>query len=359
MQNETYAPGWPGIEPRWSSSAKVGVSTAIGFRSMVWFTLSHGILNEIYYPRVDWACTRDMGLIVTDGKQYFSEEKRHTRSEVEYLAKGVPAYRLTNTSEDGRYRVVKEILVDPGRDVVLRKTRFEALHGKLGDYHLYVLLSPRLGNRGFNNSAWVGDYKGVPMLFAEREGRAALALASSAPWRNRSASFVGDQDNWHDLAANGELTTLYTRAENGNVELIGEIDLEACGGFILALGFDGHAFAAARQARASCLDGFDDARERYVAEWTGWQGSLLRLEGEHEGAGDHYRVSTAEALAPATVHWSADGWQTVHDLQRALPVSTSTSRTCQPRGSLPERPSGSRSTGRMSIAGRMWISRLR
>jgi hypothetical protein len=39
----------------------------------VWFTLSHGILNEIYYPRVDNACTRDFGFIVTDGHEYFSE----------------------------------------------------------------------------------------------------------------------------------------------------------------------------------------------------------------------------------------------------------------------------------------------
>jgi GH15 family glucan-1,4-alpha-glucosidase len=42
----------------------------------VWFTLSHGILNEIHYPRVDSASTRDLGLIVTDDASYFSEEKR-------------------------------------------------------------------------------------------------------------------------------------------------------------------------------------------------------------------------------------------------------------------------------------------
>ena len=44
------APGWPGIPPRWTSSAKSGVGTALNRGSRVWFTLSHGILNEIYYP---------------------------------------------------------------------------------------------------------------------------------------------------------------------------------------------------------------------------------------------------------------------------------------------------------------------
>ena len=68
---ERYAPEWPGIPPRWTSSAKSGVGTALNQHSRVWFTTSHGILNEVYYPRVDQACTRDLGLIVTDGRSYF------------------------------------------------------------------------------------------------------------------------------------------------------------------------------------------------------------------------------------------------------------------------------------------------
>ena len=70
----TYAPGWPGSPPRWTSSAKSGIGTSLGAASQVWFTLSHGILNEIYYPRLDCACIRDMGLIVTDVNEFFSEE---------------------------------------------------------------------------------------------------------------------------------------------------------------------------------------------------------------------------------------------------------------------------------------------
>ena len=44
--------------------------------SRVWFSISHGILNEVYYPRVDQACIRDLGLIVTDGASFFAKEKR-------------------------------------------------------------------------------------------------------------------------------------------------------------------------------------------------------------------------------------------------------------------------------------------
>ena len=73
---------------------------------------------------------------------------------------------------------LKEIIADPVRDVVLQRTRFVPLQGTLADYHLYLLLAPHLGNRGYSNTGWVGDYKGIPMLFAERE-EVALALASS------------------------------------------------------------------------------------------------------------------------------------------------------------------------------------
>ena len=76
------APGRPGIPPRWTSSAKSGIGMAISETSRVWFTISHGILNEIYYPRVDQACTRDFGLIVTDDDGFFAEEKRDCTFEV-------------------------------------------------------------------------------------------------------------------------------------------------------------------------------------------------------------------------------------------------------------------------------------
>src|SRR4029079_1807059 len=118
--SEMFAPGWPGLPARWTSSAKNGVGTSVSRDSRVWFTLSHGILDEIYYPRVDSACTRDLGLIVTDGESYFSDEKRDAHSAVSLLATGVPAFLVRNASADGRYCLEKEILADPSGDVVLQ-----------------------------------------------------------------------------------------------------------------------------------------------------------------------------------------------------------------------------------------------
>lgn len=288
-----YAPGWPGSPARWTSSAKNGVGTSLSFGSRVWFTLSHGILNEIYYPRVDQACSRDLGLVITDGRDFFSEEKRHASSTVSYPVDGVPAYHLANTSGEGRYRIEKDIVADPRRDVVLQQTRFTALHGRIEDYHLYVLLSPHLGNRGAGNTAWVGDYKGVPMLFAERDDNA-LALAFSAPWLRRSAGFVGVSDGWQDLMRNKFMAWEYMRAENGNVSICGEVDLAACNGtFLLALGFGSNAAEAGNRALSSLYDGFESAQALYISEWQAWQRMLpVIAEGKTDGH-NLYRVSTA------------------------------------------------------------------
>ncbi|HTP51154.1 MAG TPA: glucan 1,4-alpha-glucosidase [Anaeromyxobacteraceae bacterium] len=287
-----WAPGWPGIAPRWTSSAKSGVGASLGSASRVWFTLGYGILNEIYYPDVDRACTRDAGLIVTDGRGFFSEEKRHTRHEIACVVPGVPAFRLVNTCVNGRYRIDKEVIADPWRHAVLQRCRFAALVGSRGDYRVHVLVAPHLGNRGSGNNAWVGHYKGVPMLFAERDGYG-IALASSAPWRARSVGFVGVSDGWQDLFRHGRMEWSYARAENGNVALCGEVAIPEDGGFVLALGLGANQAEAGHRALSSLLAGFDAALESYVERWQEWQGGLLPLGTERTGGRDLYRVSTA------------------------------------------------------------------
>jgi glucoamylase len=300
------APGGPGIPARWTSSAKCGVGTALSRTSRVWFTLSHGILNEVYYPHLDQACIRDLGLIVTDGRSFLSEEKRHTRSEVSSPNGGVPAFRLLNTCLDGRYRIEKRILSDPRRDAVLQSISFRPLIGTVDDYHLYALLAPHLDNYGAGNTAWLGDYKGVTMLFAER-GSVALALACSAPWLNRSAGFVGHSDGWQDLHAHKQMTWNFDRADNGNVALIGEVDVHAAGGaFVLALGLGRNTREAAHQALASLEDPFDRVWEQYLAEWHGWQDALLLPKANHPDASgpDLLRVSASVLRVHESKHFT-------------------------------------------------------
>ncbi|HZR68437.1 MAG TPA: glucan 1,4-alpha-glucosidase [Burkholderiales bacterium] len=300
MAQENAAPGSPGIPARWTSSAKSGIGTALSAHSRVWFTISHGILNEIYYPRIDHACTRDFGLIVTDGRSFFSEEKRGAASVIRQPTEGVPAFAITSTCREGRYVIEKLVVSDPRRDVVLQRVAFRPVVGALRDYRVYALVAPHLVNRGAGNTAWVDDYKGVPMLFAEGGGTA-LAVACSAPFVARSAGFVGVSDGWQELSRHFELRSRYDVARDGNVALTGEIDPAACDGrFVLAIGFGENAAEAALRARASLAEGVDAALAAYAREWREWQAKLAPLDRAlPAGAPNAYRISTAVLRAHA------------------------------------------------------------
>ncbi|MBY0380586.1 MAG: glucan 1,4-alpha-glucosidase [Xanthobacteraceae bacterium] len=285
--------GAPGIAPRWTSSAKSGVGTAATAESRVWFTISHGILNEIYAPRLDTACIRDFGFMVT-GDGYFSEEKRDTDSFIEMVEDGVPAFRLVNSSNDGRYRISKTVFSDPVREVVFQDVHFEALVGNLSDYNLHALVSPHLVNAGANNTAWYDDFKGRQMLFAK--GRLqAFAVASSVPWLARSAGYVGFSDGWQTLSRGEGVRTEFRCAEEGNVALTGTVDLLANEGrFALAIGFGVLPEEAAIRALLGLQQPLDRALERYCVGWREWQRKLLPLDQPDDAAGlNRFRVSTA------------------------------------------------------------------
>jgi glucoamylase len=212
-----------------------------------------------------------MGFIVTDRNNFFSEEKRHANHSVEYLAEGTPAYRLINTCKEGRYRIEKEIIAHSETDAVVQKITFTPLLSELSSYHLYMIVAPHLGNRGGGNNAWIGEHKGVEMLFAEREGYA-LAVACSVPWLARSAGFVGVSDGWQDLVRNKRMTWTYDRAQNGNVALTGEIDLAAGNGqSTVVVGFGADHIEAGHRALNVILQNFDAERDQYVKEWQGFQ----------------------------------------------------------------------------------------
>ena len=275
MSEINYATGWPGIPARWTSSAKSGVGTALNKSSRVWFTISHGILNEIYYPRLDEACTRDAEFIITNGMDFFSEEKRDTSFKIEYLSPGVSAYRLTNTCSQNKFKIVKEIIADPLRDSILQKITFNNLLNEEPGLNLYFIISPHLGNHGAGNTGWTGDYKGTPMLFAERDG-ISLAVACSLPWKNCSAGFAGFSDGWQDLHQNKKMTWIFDKAENGNVALTGEVDIQNKkeAEFVIAIGFGQNWEEAGERAKASIIDDFDESKKIYINEWKEWHKQL-------------------------------------------------------------------------------------
>lgn len=280
--------GAPGIEPRWTSSAKEGVGTAYHTSSRVWFTLSHGIVNEIYYPRVDSPITRDFQFLVTDGETFCHEERRHLRHRIEYPEKNVLYYRLINEDPAGRYRLVKDVIADPHQSVLLVHTRLEtddpALRGKL---RLYALLAPF----GAANSAWCREISGTPILHAQREN-AHLIAACSCGFARRSVGFVGYSDGWQDLMGNFRFDWEFRAAEHGNVALTGEIVPPAGGEFTVAVACGGSYQSTAAKLLRSLAEPFERQQQAYVRQW---QRALVDSHFDfHDDTGDDghlYRLS--------------------------------------------------------------------
>ena len=193
------ATGGPGIEPRWTRSDKDGVGTAYSALSRVWFTVSKGILNEIYYPTIDRPQIRDLQYLITDGETFFSDERRLVNIH-ECLLPDALGFRITNVDPGGRYRITKEIITDPHQDCVLMHTRLEAEAEMLAKLRLFALLAPHLEFGGRGNFGNVVQTNWGKVLTAHK-GDTWLVLAASVPFLRCSCGYVGTTDGWQDLAA--------------------------------------------------------------------------------------------------------------------------------------------------------------
>ncbi len=255
--------GAPGIEPRWTSSAKEGMGTAYHTSCRLWFTLSHGIVNEIYYPNVDQPNTRDFQFLITDGETFCHEEKRDLDHCIEYPERDCVFYRLTNSEPQGRYRIVKHALTDPHRSVLLVHTKVEvpdeSLRGKL---RLYALMAPY----GAGNSGRCCEIGASTLIHAQREG-VHMVMACSSGFSRRSVGYVGASDGWQDLTGNLKMDWEFSTAERGNIALTGEIDLPSNGEFTIAIACGGSYQSTAAKLLLSLAEPFDFHRQAYVRQW--------------------------------------------------------------------------------------------
>lgn len=207
---KSMAFGAPGIEPRWTSSAKEGLGTAYHTSCRVWFTLSHGIVNEIYYPHVDQPNTRDFQFLISDGETFCHEEKRDLDHLMEYPERDCVFYRITSSERNGRYRIIKHILTDPHRSVLLVHTKLEIIDESLrGKLRLYALLAPHLARHGEGNSGWCSETGGNQLLHASRDN-VHLVMGCSSGFSRRSIGYVGASDGWQDLTDNFKMDWEFT-----------------------------------------------------------------------------------------------------------------------------------------------------
>ncbi|PZR83397.1 MAG: glycosyl hydrolase [Stutzerimonas stutzeri] len=250
--------------PTWTSSAKDVVGCSLG-AARLWFTLGYGIVNEVYWPRVDLPQIRDLGFIVADGKGFWAEVKRGGDYSLRALGSGVPAYEVVHAH--ARYTLRLRVSPDPCRDVLAVECSLESGEP---DLRLHVLLAPHLGATGYGNRATVAQHRGRRVLWAER-APFALALAAVDELQQdaigrASAGYVGASDGWQDFARNGAMTWEHPAAGPGNVALMAELP-KRC---VLALGFGSSREAAATLAVSSLMQPFDNLLQAQLSDWEAW-----------------------------------------------------------------------------------------
>jgi len=290
--------GAPGIEPRWTSSAKEGLGTAYHTSCRLWFTVSHGIVNEIYYPHVDQPNTRDFQFLISDGETFCHEEKRDLDHRMEYPERDCPFYRLTNSDRNGRYRIIKHVLTDPHRSVLLVNTRIEVLDESLrGKLRLYALLAPHLARYGAGNSGFCLEIGGHKLLHASR-GDAHLIMGCSSGFTRRSVGYVGASDGWRDLMDDFKMSWEFQSAENGNLALTGEIKSQDGEAFTIAIALGGSRQSTAAKLLQSLAEPFEAHRTAYVRQWQRTVVNPKYAFVEHTSDGGHlYRLSRFILLA--------------------------------------------------------------
>ena len=266
LDDDGPAFGGPGVQPRWTSSRKDAVATAYAASSRIWFTTSHGILNEIYYPTIDRPQTRDMELLFTDEISFFHEDKRDLDYDFHYIDENALAIRATASDRGGRYKVVKEFITDPHHPVVLMNVKITGDPATLAKLKCYALLAPHLDGGGAGNSARSLDLAGERCMLAWKNG-VALAFGADCGFSRSSCGYVGSSDGYQDLLQHMRMTWNFGQALDGNIAMMGEIDISKHPEFTIAIAPGEGFHSALAQMMSTLATPYNEHRARFISQW--------------------------------------------------------------------------------------------
>ena len=261
-----FAPGGPGIEPRWTRGAKVAVGTAYSTSSRVWYTLDYSCVTEVYYPTIDSPQIRDLQFLVTDGESFFHDERRNFVGEIDCVSEAALGFKATNREKEGRYSIHKTILGDPHQNCLLVQTHLKAPQELLPKLRMYVLCAPHLEIGGWHNNGEVLRLDENTVLAAHK-GDTWMVIGATVPLTECSCGYVGVNDGWTDLADNYRLDWQYDAALDGNIALTGGLDLSRGTTFTVGLAFGTTKHNALSTLAQSLSIPFEQTLEAFIRQW--------------------------------------------------------------------------------------------
>ncbi|MGI0130396.1 MAG: glycoside hydrolase family 15 protein, partial [Thermoplasmata archaeon] len=239
---------------------------------------------------------RDLQYLITDGRTFFHEEKRHLTPKIERIGSHSLGYRIHSSDPDGHYRLEKEVVAAPHLPVILEHTRFLRTDGSTDPLGLYVLAAPHLGGGGRGNDGYVVETAGREFLAAEAQGTA-MAIGSTAPFRRLSTGYVGASDGWTDLKENYRMDFEFDRAPGGNVALMAEVPVDLNPEFTIAVAFGRGLPSAVTSLLQALGEPYVRHRHRFLEQWERPCRDILPLKVRTSDQGTLYHASYSTLLA--------------------------------------------------------------
>lgn len=262
------APGAPGNDAHWPSAAKNGFATANTLDSKVWFTLSAGVMTEVFYPTLDTPNTQLLEFIICRDEQCATESEE-LMPLIGVLESDSLSFQQVNRSRNHELQITKTYTTDPERSTILIDVSIDTTQP--ANYKLYIYFDPTLNNSGMHDTAWTTG----EALIATDAGISS-ALMSSNGFQETTCGFLGTSDGLRQLKESGRLNERNERAENGNVVQIG--GLRSAQRFTVALAFGATAEEALANAKASLAKGFARSQREYDKGWSAYIASLRTVE---------------------------------------------------------------------------------
>ena len=167
----------------------------------------------------------------------------------------------------GRYTVTKEFICDPHHPVVLMNVKISGDEAVLSRLKCYALLAPHLNGGGAGNSARSIDVAGKRCLLAWK-GDTMLAMGADCGFSRSSCGYVGTSDGYQDLCTDMKMTWQFGQALDGNIAVMGEIDVAANREFTIAISFGDGNHAAIAQMMQTLATPYDEHQKRFLLQWT-------------------------------------------------------------------------------------------
>jgi glucoamylase len=266
-----------GVPHHWADAAKESVGTSYGRdTSRVWFTTTHGILSEVYYPRIDRTQIGDMQLLFSnlgDGQPSFLEEKR------DFTLKYQDTEFIPRAKVEGVYsrngvniRFVKEVVVDPSSPVLRVKYSFSELPAGM---KIHVLHKPAADGDGEGDVGRMALTNEGPVLVAWDAGtrnQTYQVVTTNAVVESTSVGSVGVDDGWQQLNRYGRIVYESDAVGPSNIALTTTVaaqkDLDIFVGFGASLD---EAYGAVQASRGR---EFSQVKRSYDSGWKGYYAAL-------------------------------------------------------------------------------------